>query len=75
MDLFVASRWNLIRDEAGKPKSILVINTDNTEAREFEKQFLRTQRLEAIGTLASGIAHDLNNILSPNHDGGGSPAA
>jgi len=64
-DLFVASRWNLIRDEIGKPKSILVINTDNTEARQLEKQFLRTQRLEAIGTLASGIAHDLNNILSP----------
>jgi PAS domain S-box-containing protein len=64
-ELYVASRWNLIQDEAGKPKSILVINTDNTEARQFEKQFLRTQRLEAIGTLASGIAHDLNNILSP----------
>jgi PAS domain S-box-containing protein len=64
-DIFVASRWNLIRDESGKPKSILVINTDNTEARQLEKQFLRTQRLEAIGTLASGIAHDLNNILSP----------
>jgi nitrogen-specific signal transduction histidine kinase/CheY-like chemotaxis protein len=36
-----------------------------TEARSLQKQFHRAQRLEAIGTLASGIAHDLNNILSP----------
>jgi two-component system cell cycle sensor histidine kinase/response regulator CckA len=41
------------------------INTDVTERRQLESCFLRTQRLESIGTLASGIAHDLNNILSP----------
>jgi PAS domain S-box-containing protein len=64
-DLFVSSRWNLIRDEAGRPSSVLAINTDTTDARQFERQFLRAQRLESIGTLASGIAHDLNNILSP----------
>lgn len=33
--------------------------------KQLEAQFLRTQRLESIGTLASGIAHDLNNILTP----------
>jgi PAS domain S-box-containing protein len=64
-DVFVSSRWNLVRDAAGKPKSVLVINTNITDARQLEKQFLRAQRLESIGTLASGIAHDLNNILSP----------
>jgi PAS domain S-box-containing protein len=64
-EICVNSRWNLVRDDAGQPKSLLVINTDMTEARQLEKQFLRTQRLESIGTLASGIAHDLNNILSP----------
>jgi nitrogen-specific signal transduction histidine kinase/ActR/RegA family two-component response regulator len=36
-----------------------------TETKKLESQFLRAQRLEGIGTLASGIAHDLNNILSP----------
>lgn len=36
-----------------------------TEKKKLEAQFLRAQRLESIGTLASGIAHDLNNILSP----------
>jgi PAS domain S-box-containing protein len=38
---------------------------DLTEKKSLERQFLRAQRLENIGTLASGIAHDLNNILTP----------
>jgi PAS domain S-box-containing protein len=58
-------RWTLVRDADGQPKSVLAINTDITERKRLEAQFLRTQRLESIGTLASGIAHDLNNILSP----------
>jgi two-component system, cell cycle sensor histidine kinase and response regulator CckA len=64
-EIYVNSRQNLVRDEAGNPRSVLVINTDTTEAHTREQQFFRAQRLEAIGTLASGIAHDLNNILSP----------
>jgi two-component system, cell cycle sensor histidine kinase and response regulator CckA len=38
---------------------------DLTEPKKLEQQFLRAQRMESIGTLAGGIAHDLNNILSP----------
>jgi len=38
---------------------------DITEKKELEAQFLRAQRMESIGTLASGIAHDLNNVLAP----------
>jgi PAS domain S-box-containing protein len=63
--IIVSSRWTLVRDDAGNPKSVLVIDTDVTETKKLESQFLRAQRLEGIGTLASGIAHDLNNILSP----------
>jgi len=63
--VIVNSRWTLVRDTDGTPKSVLVINTDVTETKKLESQFLRAQRLEGIGTLASGIAHDLNNILSP----------
>ena len=62
----VNSRWTLgCDDETRQPKSVLMINSDITETKKFESQFLRAQRLESIGTLASGIAHDLNNILSP----------
>jgi PAS domain S-box-containing protein len=64
-ELVVNSRWTLVRDDEGKPESVLVIDTDMTETKKLESQFLRAQRLESIGTLASGIAHDLNNILSP----------
>ena len=64
-DIVVESRWTLVRDEKGQPKSILVINTDITEKKRMEAQFLRAQRMESIGTLAGGIAHDLNNVLSP----------
>jgi PAS domain S-box-containing protein len=61
----VESRWTLIHDEAGQPKSILSVDTDITEKLLLERQFLRAQRLESLGTLASGIAHDLNNVLTP----------
>ncbi len=61
----VEGRWSLVHDSQGNPKSILAINTDVTERKLLERQFLRAQRLESIGTLAGGIAHDLNNVLAP----------
>jgi PAS domain S-box-containing protein len=63
--LIVNARATLVRDAAGKPKAVLSIHTDVTEQRRLEAQFLRAQRMESIGTLASGVAHDLNNILAP----------
>ncbi|MBI2924291.1 MAG: response regulator [Verrucomicrobia bacterium] len=64
-ELVIESRWTLVRDQGGKPKAILVINTDITEEKSLEARFLRMQRLENIGALASGVAHDLNNVLAP----------
>ena len=64
-EVIVESRWTLVRDEAGNPRSILSVDTDITEKKSLEQQFLRAQRMESLGTLASGIAHDLNNVLTP----------
>jgi len=64
-EITVEARWTLIRDDEGNPKSMLAINTDITEKKKIESQFMRAQRMESIGTLAGGIAHDLNNILAP----------
>ena len=64
-EIMVESRCTLVRDEAGNHKVTLIINNDITEKKRLEAQYLRAQRLESIGALASGIAHDLNNLLAP----------
>lgn len=64
-NVVVESRWSLVRDEYGRPKSILTINTNISDKKSMEQQFLRAQRLESVGTMASGLLHDLNNILTP----------
>jgi PAS domain S-box-containing protein len=64
-ELIVEARWTLVRDKEGRPRSVLAINTDITEKKAIEAQLIRAQRIESIGTLAGGIAHDLNNILTP----------
>jgi hypothetical protein len=63
-EIIVESRWTLVPFDKNT-QSILVVNTDITQKKQLEAQFLRAQRLESIGTLASGIAHDLNNVLAP----------
>jgi PAS domain S-box-containing protein len=64
-EITVESRWTLVRNSEHQPKSILVVNTDITEKQQLQAQFLRAQRMESVGTLAGGIAHDLNNLLTP----------
>jgi signal transduction histidine kinase/ActR/RegA family two-component response regulator len=61
----VDARWTLVRDKEGNPKSVLAINSDITERKLLEARVLQAQRMESIGTLAGGIAHDLNNVLAP----------
>ena len=63
--LTLETRLTLVTDEHGRPSGHLAISTDQTEARLLAEQFYRAQRLENIGMLAAGIAHDLNNILAP----------
>ena len=61
IEFIVESRWTLVREN----NTVLVVNTDISERKKIEAQFLRAQRLESVGALASGIAHDLNNVFTP----------
>ena len=63
--LIVDCRITLVRDEAGRPRARLAFLTDITEKKLLEEKFLHAQRLESIGLLSAGIAHDLNNVLAP----------
>ncbi len=62
-EVVVESQWTLLRDDAGHPKAQLVIDTDITEKKRLETHFLQAQRLESVGALAGGIAHEFNNLL------------
>lgn len=62
---WMAVKSNVFYDAKGDPLRMVGIHMDITEKKQLEAKFLRAQRLESLGTLASGIAHDLNNILTP----------
>jgi len=57
--------WSSLSDDDGRPKGFVVLYIDVTEKKQLERRSLRAQRVESIGVLAGGIAHDLNNVLTP----------
>jgi two-component system, cell cycle sensor histidine kinase and response regulator CckA len=63
--IIVEHRRSVLRDENGTATGYLCLDIDVTRRKKWEQASRRGQRLESIGTLAGGIAHDLNNVLTP----------
>ncbi len=61
----VLASFAALKNRAGEITGAITSFIDLTERKKLEQQSLRSQRLESIGTLAGGIAHDLNNSLGP----------
>jgi PAS domain S-box-containing protein len=64
-EIVIEAHVTAVLDDAGQPNARLIVARDVTETKKLEEQFLRMQRLESLGLLAAGIAHDLNNVLAP----------
>jgi two-component system, cell cycle sensor histidine kinase and response regulator CckA len=63
--IVVQSRWTLFRDDAGRPQSLLVVNTDARNVQLNEAQFLRAQQTASLATLADVMARELRAAVEP----------
>jgi PAS domain S-box-containing protein len=64
-DIFYEVIGTPVKDGNGRVESVVVIARDVTDRFQLERQLRHAQKMEAIGTLAGGVAHDFNNVLTP----------
>ncbi len=63
-DITADVRLTLVRDAEGGPRAILVLSTDITRKKDIESQLMVSDRMASVGTLAAGVAHEINNPLA-----------
>jgi PAS domain S-box-containing protein len=63
-DHWLSGRWQVLKDADGTPLRMTGVNIDITGSKQAEEQLRQAQKLESIGRLTGGLAHDYNNLMS-----------
>ncbi|TFH41548.1 MAG: PAS domain S-box protein [Chrysiogenales bacterium] len=63
----ITCEWNntVFRDNEGRIEEVLSLALDLTDRKKLEEELFQSRKMESIGRLAGGVAHDLNNMLTP----------